>query len=87
MTFRQDDLFKNDNSFGAVSPRFVFPHVVATDFVAEIDGSFPGEAPRDLSHLSQANFLFKLKMISAKNSFLIFDRNIFIKFQLKCFGA
>ena len=87
MTFQQDDLFKNDNSFGAVSQRFVFPRVAATDFVAEIDGSFPGKAPRDLSHLSQVNFLFKLKMISAKNSSLIFDRNILIKFQLKCLGA
>ena len=26
-------------------------------------------------------------MINAKNSFLIFDRNIFIKFQLNCLGA
>ena len=46
MTFQQDDLFKNDNSFGAVSQHFVFPRVVATGFVAEIDGSFPGKAPR-----------------------------------------
>ena len=60
MTFQQDDLFKNDNSFGAVSQRFVFPRVAAAGFVAEIDGSFPGKAPRDLSHLSQANFLFNL---------------------------
>ena len=43
MTFQQDDLFKKDNSFGA-----------AAVFVAEIDGSFPGKAPQDLSHLSQA---------------------------------
>ena len=49
MTFQQDDLFKKDNSFGA-----------AVAFVAEIDGSFPGKAPWDLSHLSQANFLFNL---------------------------
>ena len=54
MTIQQDDLFKNDNSFGAVSQRFVFPRV------AVIDGDFPGKAPRDLSHLSQANFLFNL---------------------------
>ena len=47
MAFQQDDLFKKDKSFGA-----------AAGFVAEIDGSFPGKAPRDLSHLSQANFLF-----------------------------
>lgn len=60
MTFQQDDLFKNDNNFGAVSQRFVFPLVTAAGFVAEIDGSFPGKAPRDLGHLSQANFLFKL---------------------------
>ena len=26
-------------------------------------------------------------MISAKNSFLTFDRNISVKFQLKCLGA
>ena len=49
MTFQQDDLFKKDNSFGA-----------AAGFVAEIDGSFPSKAPRDLSHLLQANFLFNL---------------------------
>ena len=49
MTFQQDDLFKKDNSFEA-----------AAGFVAEIGGSFPGKAPRDLSHLSQANFLFNL---------------------------
>ena len=49
MTFQQDDLFKKDKSFGA-----------AAGFVAGIDGSFPGKAPRDLSHLSQANFLFNL---------------------------
>ena len=47
MAFQQDDVFKKDKSFGA-----------AAGFVAEIDGSFPGKAPRDLSHLSQANFLF-----------------------------
>ena len=60
MTFQQDDLFKNDNSFGAVSQRFVFPRVVAAGFIAEIDGSFPGKVPRDLSHLVQANFLLSL---------------------------
>ena len=49
MTFQQDDLLKKDNSFGA-----------AAGFVAEIDGSFPGKAPRDLSNLSQVNFLFNL---------------------------
>ena len=49
MTFQQDDLFKIDISFG-----------VAAGFVAEIDCSFPGKAPRDLSHLLQANFLFNL---------------------------
>ena len=38
----------------------VFPRGAAAGFVAEIDGSFPGKAPRDLSHLSQANFLFNL---------------------------
>ena len=50
MTFQQDDLFKKDNRFGE-----------ATGFVAEIDGSFPGKAPQDLSHLSPANFVFNLK--------------------------
>ena len=64
MTFQKDDLFKNDNSFGAVSQPFVFPRVAATSFVAEIDGSFPWKAPRDLSHLSQANFLFNLNDLS-----------------------
>ena len=49
MTFQQDDLLKKDNSFGATAV-----------FVAEIVGSFPGKAPRDLSRLSQANFLFNL---------------------------
>ena len=49
MTFQQDDLLKEGNSFGA-----------AAGFVAEIDGSFSGKAPRDPSHLSQANFLFNL---------------------------
>ena len=49
MTFQQDDLFKKGETFGA-----------AAGFVAEIDGSFPGKPPRDLSHLSQANFLFNL---------------------------
>lgn len=47
MTFQEDDLFKKDKSFGATA-----------GFVAGIDGSFPGKVPRDLSHLSQANFLF-----------------------------
>jgi len=51
MTLQQDDLFKNDNSFGVVSRRSVFPCVAAAGFVAEIDGSFPGKAPRDLSYL------------------------------------
>ena len=60
MTFQEDDLFKNNNSFGVVSQRFVFPHVAAAGFVGEIDSSFPGKAPRDLSHLSQVNFLFNL---------------------------
>ena len=67
MTFQQNDLFKNNNSFGEVSQRFVFPRVAATDFIVEIDGSFPVKAPLDLSHLSQVNFLFKLKMISYGN--------------------
>ena len=49
MTFQQDDLLKKDKSFGA-----------ATGLVAGIDGSFPGKAPRDLSHLTQANFVFNL---------------------------
>jgi len=49
MTFQQDELFKKDNSFGA-----------AAVFVAQIDGSFPRKAPRDLSHLLRANFLFSL---------------------------
>ena len=60
MTFQQDDLFKKDNHFEAVSQRFVFPRVAAAGFFAEIDGSFSGKAPRDLSHLLQANFLFNL---------------------------
>jgi len=41
MTFQQDDLFKKDNRFGA-----------AAGFVAEIDGSFPGKAPRSFSRES-----------------------------------
>ena len=49
MTIQQDGLLKKDNSFG-----------VAVGFNAEIHGSFPGKAPRDLSHLSQANILFNL---------------------------
>ena len=51
MTFQQDDLFKNDISFGVASQRSVFPRVAAAGFVTEIDGSFPGKAPRDLSRL------------------------------------
>ena len=38
MLFQRDNLFKKDNSIGA-----------AAVFVAEIDGSFPGKASRDLS--------------------------------------
>ena len=49
MTFQQDDLFKIDISFG-----------VAAGFIAEIDCSFHGKAPGDLSQLSQANFLINL---------------------------
>ena len=49
MTFQQDDFLKEDNSFGATAV-----------FVAEIFGSFPGRAPRDLSRMSQASFLFNL---------------------------
>ena len=45
MTFQQDDLFKKDNSFRA-----------AAGFVAEIDGSFPGKAPRESFVASEFSF-------------------------------
>ena len=49
MTFHRDDLFEKDNSFGA-----------AVGFVAEIDGSFPGKAPRDQSFVA-SEFSFQPK--------------------------
>ena len=68
MTFQQDDLFKKDNSFRA-----------AQGFVAEIHGSFPGKAATGSQSFVVSEFSFQPKLISKKNSFLIVDRNIFIK--------